>query len=96
VKSYSKRVRKFFKDIGYDGPIEPYLNDLDKFKKCTAFPDGIPVDICHSKFLHFEKYPSQKNDIVFELNNSDVPDVQEMIIGLLEDFKEEYAKTRKK
>ena len=35
-------------------------------RKCKAFPDGRPEDICDGNFLHFEKHPSQKNDIVFE------------------------------
>ena len=38
--------------------------------KCTAFPDKIPQEIvCTDDFLHFEKYPSQKTDIVFEFND---------------------------
>ena len=33
---------------------------------CTAFPEGRPDDIALDEFLHFEKHPEQKNDIVFE------------------------------
>jgi len=73
------------KDFGYT----PF-KELCKAMKCHAFPDGIPEDILRSKFIHFEKHPLQKNDIVFEFSSSDVPDVLKEIKYLLEDFKEKY------
>ncbi|MDD5053428.1 MAG: hypothetical protein PHO27_11905 [Sulfuricurvum sp.] len=33
---------------------------------CEAFPDGIPDEIAYGDNLHSKKFPSQKNDIVFE------------------------------
>jgi len=35
------------------------------YNTCKAFPEGIPKEL-HNQ-LHYEKHPSQKNDIVFEL-----------------------------
>ena len=36
------------------------------YTTCKAFPDEIPKEFCNLDGLHFEKHPSQKNDIVFE------------------------------
>ena len=53
---------KDWKDDEFGSPIP----------KCPAFPDGIPIKVHATgqspeyEFLHFEKYPDQKNDIVFE------------------------------
>jgi len=58
--------------------------------KCPAFPDGMPDNILSSEFLHFEKHPDQKNDIVFEFDNSGSPDVLERSKNLLENFKKKY------
>jgi len=53
----------------------PDSNDLSKMMRCQAFPDGIPIEIRISEFLHFKKHPDQKNDIVFEFDNSTNPNV---------------------
>ena len=89
---YAKTVRTIPKGKNGYKPFE------ERFKamKCQAFPDGIPEDIILSEFLHFEKHPLQKNDILFELNNSEYPDIQEGRLYLLEDFKEEYEKNKNK
>ena len=34
---------------------------------CKAFPEKIPEKILEGKFDHIEKYPGQKNDIVYAL-----------------------------
>ena len=85
---YVELVRKIPIDKRWGGiPFEEHC----KVMKCRSFPDGIPEDILLSEFMHFEKHPLQKNDIVFEFKNIDFPEA----IERLENFKEQYAKQKK-
>jgi hypothetical protein len=38
---------------------------------CDAFPNGIPNEITSGENEHSKPLPFQKNDIVFELSNSE-------------------------
>ena len=75
--------------------IAPSLCDICKNyggRTCKAFPEGnIPDEFFDLKH-HFEKHPSQKNDILFELDVKKAEGVRTMNMKLLQLFIDEYNK----
>lgn len=43
-------------------------------KSCEAFPDGIPQAILSGEFDHSQKWPDQKNNILFESGKPNILD----------------------
>jgi len=57
-------------------PYEKWVKDDDgiPIATCPAFPNGTPLDVNYEisgDFFHFEKYPGQKTDIVYEPDDDD-------------------------
>lgn len=52
--------------VHYNGVLNDDDAELNERHYCSAFPDGIPVEIAHGDNLHLVPIENQSNNIVFK------------------------------